>query len=378
MVEGFSWERVAGESLRIFRECAAGRPVAWRPGAVVPGTHEEVPVEKGFGARSSLIVFVLINIAWLGLVALWVYYSINNYQKLRGVSLRFQFGPGGVGAPWIVWFGAGILMLFLLLGIFMIYTYYRKQAALNLVHQNFISSVTHELRSPLASVQLSLETILLRDPEARVRREFLERMQEETERLAVLIQNILWVSRVQRMKGEHVFETIPLSERLEAYLEEKRKKHGWGAEELAAEIAPGIRLRCDWDNLKVAMDNLVENAYRYSPEGLRLRVAASCTGDRCLLEFRDRGVGIPRAEQKHVFKMFYRVGSEMTRTVKGTGLGLYIVQNIVRSHGGRIALRSGERGEPGTAFVLDLPRDGPRPSRLRRANLLSALPFRRA
>jgi len=335
-------------------------------------------VEKGFGARSSLIVFVLINIAWLGLVALWVYYSINNYQMIRRISLRFQFGPEGVGPPWIVWFGAGILMLFLLLGIFMIYTYYRKQAALNLVHQNFISSVTHELRSPLASVQLYLETLLIRDPEEQVRKEFLERMQEETERLSVLIQNILWVSRVQRMKGEPAFETIPLSERLEAYLEEKRKKHGWGPEDLVSEVSPGIHVRCDWENLKIAMDNLVENAHRYSPSGFRLRVKAECPGDRCLLEFRDRGPGIPRAEQKKVFKMFYRVGSEMTRTVKGTGLGLYIVQNIVKSHGGKISLRSGERGEPGTAFVLDLPRNGPRPSRLKRRNLLSALPFRRA
>ncbi len=335
-------------------------------------------MQKGFGTRSSLIVFVLINIAWLGLVALWVYYSINNYQTIRKISLRFQFGPEGVGPPWIVWFGAGILMLFLLLGIFMIYTYYRKQAALNLVHQNFISSVTHELRSPLASVQLYLETLLIRDPEEKVRREFLERMQEETERLSVLIQNILWVSRVQRLKVEYAFEWIPLSEKMESFLGEKRKKYGWGPEELVSTIPPGIRMRCDWENLQVAMDNLVENALRYSPSGFWLEVSAACSGDRCVLEFRDLGLGIPKAEQKNVFKMFYRVGNEMTRTVKGTGLGLYIVQNIVKSHNGRISLRSGERKEGGTVFSLDLPRNGPRPSRLQRGNLLSALPFRRA
>ncbi len=334
-------------------------------------------MQKGSGVRSSLIVLVLINIAWLGLVALWVYYSINNYQTIRKISLRFQFGPAGVGPPWIVWFGAGILMIFLLLGIFEIYTYYRKQAALNLVHQNFISSVTHELRSPLASVQLYLETLLIRDPEAKVRREFLERMQEETERLSVLIQNILWVSRVQRMRVEYAFEWVSLSERLESYLEEKRKKHGWGPEDLVSKIPPGIRIRCDWENLKIAMDNLVENALRYSPSGFWLQVTAECAGERCVLAFRDLGLGIPRAEQKNVFKMFYRVGNEMTRTVKGTGLGLYIVQNIVKSHGGKIALRSGERKEGGTVFFLDLPRNGPRASRLHRGNLMSALPFRR-
>ena len=129
-------------------------------------------MQKGFGSRSSLVLFVLINIAWVGLVALWVYYSITNYQTIKRISLRLQFGPSGVAPPWVALFGAGILMLFLLLGITMIYIYYRKQAALNLIHQNFISSVTHELRSPLASLQLYLETLVFRDPEEGLRKEF--------------------------------------------------------------------------------------------------------------------------------------------------------------------------------------------------------------
>jgi signal transduction histidine kinase len=334
-------------------------------------------VRRGFEARSSLVVFVLINIAWLGLVALWVYYSINNYQLIRSFSLRFQFGSAGVGPPWIVLFGAGILMLFLLLGIIVIYTYYRKQAALNLVHQNFISSVTHELRSPLASLQLYLETLLIRDPEEALRKEFLGRMQEETERLSVLIQNILWVSRVQRLKIEYAFDEGPMSERLEAYLEEKRKKHGWKADELIARVEPGVRIRCDWENVKIAMDNLIENAFRYSPSGFWLTVTLKREGDRCLLVFQDRGVGIPKVNQKHVFKMFYRAGDEMTRMVKGTGLGLYIVQNIIKAHGGRALVRSEGKKGLGSTFILDLPLNGPRASRLRRMNLQSVLPFRR-
>lgn len=335
-------------------------------------------MQRASGSRSSLVLFVLINLAWLGLVALWVYYSVNNYQTIRRISLRLQFGPSGVGPPWVALFAAGILMLFLLLGIIVIYTYYRKQAALNLVHQNFISSVTHELRSPLASVQLSLETLLYRDPEEDVRKAFLGRMQEETERLSNLIQNILWVSRVQRMKIEYAFDWVPLSERLSGYLEERRKKHGWGANELVVEVQPDVRARCDWENLTIAMDNLIENAIRYSPAGFWLRVSLHRVGERCVMEFQDRGVGIPRPVQKHVFKIFYRAGSEMTRTVQGTGLGLYIVKNIVIAHGGKISLHSeGTRGK-GTTFLLDLPRKGPQASRLRRMNLQFVLPFRRA
>ncbi len=334
-------------------------------------------MQKGVGSRSSLIVFVLINIAWLGLVALWVYYSVNNYQTIQRISLRFQFGPTGVGPPWVALFGAGILMLFLLLGIIMIYTYYRKQAALNLIQQNFISSVTHELRSPLASVQLYLETLLYRDPEEAVRKEFLGRMQEETERLGSLIQNILWVSRVQRFNIEYAFDWIPLSEHLKVYLEEKQKKYGWQPQELIVSIEDNIDMCCDWENIKIVMDNLIENTIRYSPAGFWLKVMLKRSGERCIMLFQDRGVGISMPDQKHVFKMFYRVGDEMTRTVKGTGLGLYIVENIVKAHGGKITVRSEGTGGKGTAFILDFPRNGPHTSRIRDAKLLFILPFRR-
>ncbi len=335
-------------------------------------------MRKGFGSRSSLVLFVLVNVAWVGLVALWVYYSIKNYQIIQRISLRLPFGPGGLGSPWVALFGAGILMLFLLLGIIAIYITYRKQAALNLVHQNFISSVTHELKSPLASIQLYLETLVIRDPEEGLRREFLGRMQEETERLSTLIQNILWVSRIQRFKIDYAFAWVPLSERLAEYLEERCAKHGWQEEQLLTDIDPGVSVRCDWENLKIAMDNLIENAIRYSPSGFWLRVSLKETGGRYRLAFEDRGVGIPRRAQKRVFRMFHRVGKEMTRTVNGTGLGLFIVKNVVSAHGGNVSVRSeGKQGE-GSIFVLDLPVSGPRSSRLRTRDLLSVLPFRRA
>jgi len=334
-------------------------------------------VQRSFGSRASLILFVLINIAWAGLVALWVYYSINNYQTIQRISMRLPFGPSGVGPPWVALLGAGVLMLLLLLGIIVIYITYRKQAALNLVHQNFISSVTHELRSPLASLQLYLETLVFRDLEEGLRKEFLGRMQEETERLSALIQNILWVSRVQRFKIDYAFCWVPLSMRLAEYLEGKRSKHGWQEEDLVLDLESGISARCDWENLKIAMDNLIENAIRYSPSGLWLRVSLRRSGQRYRVLFEDHGVGIPKRAQKQVFKMFHRVGREMTRTVKGTGLGLYIVKNVVAAHGGKVSVRSEGKGGQGTTFILDLPRNGPRSSGLRTRDLLSVLPFRR-
>ncbi|MEW6439588.1 MAG: ATP-binding protein [bacterium] len=334
-------------------------------------------MQRVLGFRSSLIFFVLINIAWLGLVALWIYYSVNNYQIIRRISLNFQFGPAGMGPPWIVWFGAGILMLFLLLGIIVIYTYYRKQAGLNLLHQNFISSVTHELKSPLASLQLYLETLALRDPPAPDRTAFLQRMQEDTERLSTLIHNILLVSQLQRLKIEYAFEWTPLDERLASYLEEKKRKHGWEAAQLIVRLSPGVRVRLDWDNFKVALDNVVENAIRYSPDRFWLKVGLQVEGEACVLSFEDKGVGIPREEQGNIFRIFYRIGRRPPdRVVQGTGLGLYIANSIVQAHGGKIQLRS-DGADKGTTFFIRLPLSGVPPKHRQRPEFwMPSLPFR--
>jgi len=333
---------------------------------------------KTVGLRSSLIVFLLINIAWLALVALWIYYSINNYQTIQRLAIRFNFGEVGLGTSWGILFGVGVLMLFLLLGVIILYVYFRKQAALNLLHQNFISSVTHELKSPLASLQLYLETLALRNPEEKDRKEFLSRMGEDTERLSNLINNILLVSRIERLNVDYSFQWISFSERLEEYLEEKRRRHGWGEDDLIVDIVPGVRLLGDWDNLKVVLDNVIENAMRYSPDGFWLNVQVRGEGEMCSISFQDRGIGIQKEYQRKIFRMFYRVGKEMKWVVQGTGLGLYIVKNIVQAHGGTIIAKSEGRGK-GTTFLIQLPLNGPSSKRWRRPEFwLSSLPFRRS
>jgi len=334
---------------------------------------------KTVALRSSLIVFVLINIAWLGLVALWIYYSLTNYQAIRALAIRFDFGSGGIGTSWGVLFGVGTLMLFLLLGVIVLYVYFRKQAGLNLLQQNFISSVTHELKSPLASLNLYIETLALRDPGDEDRRAFLSRMQEETERLSSLIDNILFVSRIERFKVEYSFKPISLSEELRAYVEHKMTRHGWSADQCIADIAPGVTVVADWENLRVAFDNIVENAVKYSPEGFWLAVRLRVKGAFCTIAFEDKGIGIPPEHQKKIFRMFYRVGGGAYRGGggQGTGLGLYIVRNVVQAHGGRVTARSEGRGK-GTTFLVELPLEGPRSGRRRPEFWLSSLPFRRS
>lgn len=334
---------------------------------------------KTVALRSSLIVFVLINIVWLALVALWIYYSLTNYQAIRALAIRFDFGSGGIGTSWGVLFGVGTLMLFLLLGVIVLYVYFRKQAALNLLQQNFISSVTHELKSPLASLNLYIETLALRNPGEEDRRAFLSRMQEETERLSSLIDNILFVSRIERFKVEYSFKPVSLSEEFKAYIEHKRMRHGWGADQCAADIAPGVTVVADWENLKVAFDNIIQNAQKYSPEGFWLAVRLWVEGACCTVTFEDKGIGIAPEHQKKIFRMFYRVGGGTYRGGggEGTGLGLYIVRNVVQAHGGKVSVRSEGRGK-GTTFIVELPLAGPHGRKRRRPEFwLSSLPFRR-
>ncbi len=333
---------------------------------------------KTVALRSSLIVFILINVVWLALVALWIYYSLSNYQAIRSLALRFDFWPGGVGTSWGVLFGVGTLMLFLLMGVIILYVYFRKQASLNVLQETFISSVTHELKSPLASLKLYIETLAMRDPPERDRKEFLSRMQEETERLSTLIHNILLVSRIERFKLDYSFEPIPLSERLRTYLEEKRLRYGWRADQCLVDIERDITLIADWENLRVAFDNIIENALKYSPQDFWLQVTMRVEGASCIITFEDKGIGIPAEHQKKVFRIFYRVGGDQQRYGQGTGLGLYIVKNIVQAHGGKATVKSEGQGK-GTTLIVQLPVKGPGVRRRRRPEAwLSSLPFGRS
>lgn len=230
-----------------------------------------------------------------------------------------------------------------------------REMHLSEMKNDFVSNVSHELRTPLASIRVFGELLRLgkvKTPEKV--RQYGDYIEAESRRLTQLIDNILDFSRIESGRKEYTFETVDLAEVVHRMLEtwQIRLHHqGFTLEWSETPATPPIR--ADRDAVGQALFNLLDNAVKYSGESKRIELCLRREGDEVALEVTDHGIGISRAEQKHIFDRFHRVGSRLTHDVKGCGLGLSLVQHIAAAHGGRVEVRS--RLGQGSTFTLYLP-----------------------
>jgi len=220
---------------------------------------------------------------------------------------------------------------------------------------SFIDSVTHELRSPLASLRLCLETQARRELQPTQREQLREMMLDDVERLSALIDDILESSRLAEDLAARQIETIELSGIVQRCVSKTLRRHRLDAGAIAVELPSPTVLSTDPMALEVALRNLLDNALKYSdePRTVSLRALRPPTGG-LEIEVTDNGVGIPRGELKRVFERFYRVDDESVRSRRGTGLGLYVAASLVRSIRGRLQAYSDGPGQ-GTRMVISLP-----------------------
>jgi two-component system phosphate regulon sensor histidine kinase PhoR len=230
------------------------------------------------------------------------------------------------------------------------------------MRQEFVANVSHELKTPLASIKVMVETLLdgaLDDPEHNVA--FLERVRESAERLDRLVQDLLTLNRIQ--SGAEVMEIRPVPMDAVMDLCVGRYEHRARAKHLALKAEPPpapVHALADEDALDHILDNLVDNAVKYTPEGGRVTLRWSAVGPDVLIEVEDTGVGIPAKDLPRVFERFYRVDRARSRELGGTGLGLSIVKHLTQALGGRIDAKS-TVGQ-GTTFTLCLPLAVPAPT----------------
>ncbi|HEY8503105.1 MAG TPA: ATP-binding protein [Gemmataceae bacterium] len=226
------------------------------------------------------------------------------------------------------------------------------------VRQEFVANVSHELKTPLAVIAANVEALLdgaAEDPAAR--RPFLEQVAEQAERLHSLILDLLSLARIESGEMHLQPEPIPVADAVARCLERHRKRAEAKKQHLLAEDpgeAPAPEVWADDDALREILDNLVDNALKYTPEGGTIRVRWRAEGGRVRLEVEDDGIGIPLREQPRIFERFYRVDKGRSRAVGGTGLGLAIVKHLVQALRGTIRVAS-EPGR-GTTFTVHLPR----------------------
>lgn len=246
--------------------------------------------------------------------------------------------------------GEGLTFLFItLIGAIFVYRSVRRQVKFSQQQQNFMMAVTHELKTPIAVTKLSLETLQKRKLDEEKQQKLITQALQETNRLNTLTNNILLAAQIDSGNLSSEKEEINLSVLTDGCVQDFRQR--FAGRLIEASIEPDQYIVGDTLLMQIAINNLIENALKYSPPESTVNVDLTDEGERINLEISDEGMGINEEEKKQVFKKFYRIGNENTRKTKGTGLGLYITKKIIEDHGFEINIT--DNTPAGTIFGIN-------------------------
>lgn len=249
----------------------------------------------------------------------------------------------------------GILLLAVIIaGVVLNTIFLVREIRRNEQHDAFINAVTHELKTPVASIRLYLETLQSRSIDEEKRKEFYNVMLEDSDRLLRTIEQVL---RTGRMGGSHKLNItrVDLGQIVDESVLRARALYRLTTDALTYEPDGPTTIMGDADEVRAAVSNLIDNAVKYSGNRVKVTVVTEKIADGFVaLRVKDEGPGIPKTELKQIFKRFHRVPGSLATRVKGTGLGLYIVRSVAKRHGGRAWAESDGPGQ-GSTFVLQLP-----------------------
>jgi signal transduction histidine kinase len=290
--------------------------------------------------------YVLLQFAW------WAYMLVDLNGEIYGLRAELLSNTG-VPPPeelilraeldarltkriWMVLGEGAVFMFILVLGFRAVQRSVVRELQLAAQQRNFLLSVTHELKSPLAAIRLQLQTLEGRELPEEKRKQIYSRALSDTDRLQGLVENLLLVNRVE-------------AGRFPVHLEETDLQHlvrDICTRDFSEQIENGmlklvlqdnVSMRCDRDAMRSIIVNLVENAHKYAL-GSTVEVSLSTDGEGISLSVSDNGPGVPEADRERIFQRFYRLGNEDTRATKGTGIGLYLVRQLVQMQGGTIGV----------------------------------------
>jgi signal transduction histidine kinase len=290
------------------------------------------------GRRKSIAFFIALGV---GLISVIVFFYVG------WVLLNWRTG--------ILLFLGILLLAMIISGIVLNTTFLVREIRRNEQHNAFINAVTHELKTPVASIRLYLETLQSRNLDENKRQEFYKIMLDDSDRLLGTIEQILRTGRISSGTRKLNLSRIDAAELIETCIARVRTLHSLPPEAVEFRAGPPLSILGDLDEVRAAVANLIDNAVKYSGNPVRVTVETSnLEGKYAVVRVTDRGAGIPKAELKRVFRRFYRIPGPLASRVKGTGLGLYIVRSVAKRHGGRVWAESEGPGQ-GSTFVLQLP-----------------------
>jgi two-component system, OmpR family, sensor histidine kinase SenX3 len=290
------------------------------------------------GRRGTIAFFVTFGVSLVGLaVALNVGWIVMTWSEVAPLVLGI------------------FLFAAIITGLILNTTFLVREIRKNEQHDAFVNAVTHELKTPITSIRLHLETLRARGSaigEDR-RREFYDVMLEDSERLLQTVEQVLRTGKGARTPLS--LERQDLRGLAQECVEFTRTRRHLGENlvRLAGNASP-VEVLADREELRGAIVNLLDNAVKFSGDHIDVEVDVRRDGDRAVLQVRDQGPGLPAYEQKRIFRRFYRVPGPLTQRIKGTGLGLFIVQSAAKRHGGRAYAMSQGAGT-GATFCIELP-----------------------
>ena len=253
---------------------------------------------------------------------------------------------------WKQYMGEGsTFLLVIFIGAAVVFSSFRRSIRLSRQQNNFMLSVTHELKSPLAAIKLNLQTLEKYSLDEEKRNLLLEKCIKESNRLNDLCNNMLLASQMEGGQHRHTKERLDVNELVQRTFNDYANSY---PERFRGRF-PDEEYNVVGDKLmlQMAVSNLLENAIKYSPSGAPVEVSLVDKGGKIVVVVADQGEGIPDQEKAKIFWKFYRLGNENTRKTKGTGLGLYLTEKIVRQHKGKISVRDNE--PLGSVFEIVLP-----------------------
>jgi signal transduction histidine kinase len=292
--------------------------------------------------RKSIAFFITLGACLVALaIALNVGWILLNWREVALLVLGIVF------------------FLAIIVGLVLNTTFLIREIRRNEQHDAFINAVTHELKTPIASIRLYLETLKTREVDDAQRAEFYDTMLADSDRLLQTVEQVLRAGRTGLRRRRIATSVINLGDMVRECLEITRVRYGLNDTHLLYFESPeaeSAKVSGDVDELRAAFSNLLDNAVKYSHKEVCVSVSVSNVDEkRVAVRVSDKGIGIPSAQLKRIFKRFYRVPGKFMARVKGTGLGLFIVQSVVRKHGGRVFAESNGLGH-GSTFTIQLPR----------------------
>lgn len=251
---------------------------------------------------------------------------------------------------WLMVAGEGaVFITLLILGINLTRRAFKKEFMLARQQKNFLLSITHEFKSPLAAIKLSLQTLHKHHLDEEKQQSLIKRSLSDTDRIQNLIENALTAAQIESQNIELQNEEFNLSALLNDIVKDK-SAHLKDGHEIKAEIPDNVFMKGDVLAISSVILNLLENAEKYSPENSIIQLELLERDKHIVIRVKDNGSGIPDEEKENIFDKFYRIGNEDTRKTKGTGLGLYIVKNIVALHNGKVFVK--DNHPQGTVFEI--------------------------